>query len=53
MFTLCILKNYNIRKNCYHTMLPAGAGGQGLALQNWICCEAQQPFNYSLGILCL
>ena len=26
----------------YHTMLPAGAGGQGLALQNWICCEAQR-----------
>ena len=51
MFTLCILKNYNIRKNCYHTMLPAGAGGaRAWSGIEGICCESfWGGENYSLG----
>ena len=40
MFTLCILKNYNIRKNCYHTMLPAGQGARAWSGIEEICCES-------------
>ena len=32
MFTLCILKNYNIRKNCYRCRVVAGGPGNVIKL---------------------